>query len=119
MTADQVKITIDDVEIPPEKVLQPLRVNPGTRKIVATIGGDDGGRAVFQSVTLKDGVTKQIQLVFRPGGPIGTAPSSGGCASCEVASGRGAGGMAGAQTGLLAMLGISALLRWRRRARAL
>lgn len=118
MTADQVKITIDDVEIPSEKVLQPLRVNPGTRKIVATIGGDDGGRAVFQSVTLKDGVTKQIQLVFRPGGPVGTAPSSGGCASCEVASGRSPGGTRSAQTGILAMLATGTLLRWRRRSRA-
>ncbi len=91
MTADRVQITIDDAEVPQAKILEPIPQNPGTHKIVATIGGDDGGRSVFQSVTLKEGVTKQIQLVFRPGGAItsGELPPGGGCASCEIGNLRG------------------------------
>ena len=96
MTADRVQITIDDAEVPRGKVLEPIPQNPGTHKIVATIGGDDGGRSVFQSVTLKEGVTKQIQLVFRPGGSLtsGELPPGGGCASCEIGTLQGRGSSA-------------------------
>jgi len=113
-TADKVRITIDDVEIPAANVLKPLAADPGTHKIVASIGGDDGGRAVFQSVTLKEGMTKQIQLVFRPGGPVTPPPAAGGCASCEIAAPRGDG--EAKISGLAAVaLGLVAALRRRRR----
>lgn len=111
MTADRVRVTIDGVEIPQEKVLEPIPQNPGTHKVEATIGGDESGRAVFQSVTLKEGMTKQIQLVFRPGAPVGPPPSSGGCASCEVGGARGAEGLPAGVVGSLAV----ALLSFRRR----
>lgn len=117
MTPDRVRVTIDDVEIPPDKVLTPLPQNPGPHRIVATIGGDGGGRAVFQSVTLKEGTTKKIQLVFRPGTPAATPPSAGGCASCAIgASGEAAPAQA---AGLLsaAAAAVASALRRRRRAR--
>ncbi|MBK8257463.1 MAG: hypothetical protein IPK82_32945 [Polyangiaceae bacterium] len=115
MTADKVKVTIDDKEISTAALTEPIPQNPGTHKIVASIGGDDGGRAVFQSVTLKEGTTKQIQLVFRPGGPAGSAipPQSNGCASCEIGA-RSAATDARAKT-VAAMLGALALLRRMRR----
>ena len=111
MTPDKVTVTIDDVEIPPEKVLQPIPANPGTRRIQATIGGDESGRAVFQSVTLKEGMTKQIQLVFRPATPAGPPPSSAGCASCEVGGAR----PGSAAAGVMGSLAVAALLAIRRR----
>lgn len=119
MTADKVKVTIDDKEIATAALAGPIPQNPGTHKIVASIGGDDGGRAVFQSVTLKEGTTKQIQLVFRPGGPSGgaVAAGSGGCASCEIGA-RSKAADARAPT-VAAMLGLAAMLRrMRRRSRA-
>jgi tetratricopeptide (TPR) repeat protein len=112
MTPDRVTVTIDDVEIPPDKVLQPIPANPGTRRIQATIGGDESGRAVFQSVTLKEGMTKQIQLVFRPGTPAGPPPSSAGCASCEVTGPRPG---QGAAAGVVGSLVVALLLALRRR----
>lgn len=114
MVPEKIRLTIDDVEIPTEKVLAPLPQNPGTHRIVATLGGDEGGRAVFQSVTLKEGTTKQVQLVFRPGDPVTTPPAQGGCASCEIQAPRGAGdGAAGALAGVA--VGLCAALRRRRR----
>lgn len=86
-TKQNIQISIDGVEVASAHVLDPIPANPGTRKIAATIGGDDGGRTVFQTVTLKEGTTKQIQLVFRPGGAVSAGelpPSGGGCASCEI-----------------------------------
>lgn len=115
MTADRVQITIDDAEVPQAKVLEPIPQNPGTHKIVATIGGDDGGRSVFQSVTLKEGTTKQIQLVFRPGGSLTSGelpPSGGGCASCEIGSLR---GNAGTPEALLAAATLAIFFGARRR----
>jgi hypothetical protein len=115
MTADKVHITIDDVEVPTASVLQPLPQNPGTHKIVGVIGGEEGGRAVYQSVTLKEGSTKQIQLVFRPGGPATSGPPpSRGCASCEI-EGLRAG--AGAPAGLLSTAFVGVLMALRRRGR--
>jgi hypothetical protein len=114
MVPEKIRLTIDDVEIPTEKILTPLPQNPGTHKIVATLGGDEGGRAVYQSVTLKEGTTKQIQLVFRPGDPAAPPPSSGGCASCEVHAPRGDAG-APAGVGLAVAAGLLATLRRRRR----
>lgn len=114
MTPDRVKVSIDDVEIPESKVLEPIPQDPGTHKVTATIGGDDGGRAVFQTVTLKEGVTKQIQLVFRPGGPVASEvpPNGGGCASCEVARRD---GQSGAPLALVASALTLALAAARRR----
>ena len=120
MTADKVKITVDGAEVPAARLLEPIPANPGTRKIAATIGGDDGGRTVFQTVTLKEGVTKQIQLVFRPGGSVTAGelpPSGGGCASCEIGSLRGAEGAPPALFAAAAV-GLLAAARRRRRARA-
>lgn len=111
--AENVRVTIDDVEIKTADVLQLIPQNPGTHKVVAQIGGDDGGRAVFQSVTLKEGTTKQIQLVFRPGGEVKpVAPQAGGCGACEVAAPRGGGG---APVGLLASAAVGVLLMLRRK----
>lgn len=111
---ERVRVTIDDVEIPKDKVLAALPQNAGPHKIVGTLGSEDGGRAVFQSVVLKGGTTKQVQLVFRPGEPAGaTPPSSGGCASCAVAAPRPAG-----ETGVAllsaAAAALAAVLRRRR-----
>lgn len=114
MTADRVTVTIDDVEVPADKVLQPIPQNPGTHRVQATIGGDESGRAVFQSVTLKEGMTKQIQLVFRPAAPGGAPPSAGGCASCEIAGARPGGG---AGMGVMGSLAVGLLLASRRRRR--
>lgn len=116
-TAAKVEIAIDGVPVPDAKLKEPIPANPGTRKIAATIGGDDGGRTVFQTVTLKEGTTKQIQLVFRPGGVVTAGevpPSSGGCASCEIGSLPASGG---APTALLgaAIVGLAAGLRRQRR----
>ena len=119
MTADRVQITVDGVEVPAARLLQPIPANPGTRKIAATIGGDDGGRTVFQTVSLKEGVTKQIQLVFRPGGSVTAGelpPTGGGCASCEIGSLRGAEGAPPALFGAAAAVLLAAARR-RRKAR--
>jgi hypothetical protein len=113
MSADKVHVSIDDVEIPTAAVLQPMPQNPGTHKIVATLGGDEGGRAVYQSVTLKEGTTKTVQLVFRASGPTEVPPTTGGCASCEIASPR---GPAGPLALSLAMT-VTALTALRRRRR--
>lgn len=115
MTADKVRVTIDDVEIPADRMSKPVPANPGARKIVATIGGEETGRSVFQQVTLKEGVTKQIQLVFRPGGTLTSGelpPSGGGCASCEIG---GRDRAAGEREALFAGLAAAALLGARRR----
>jgi hypothetical protein len=116
MTPDKVRITIDDVEIPTADILKPLPQNPGPHKIVATLGGDEGGRAVFQAVNLNEGVIKTIQLVFRKGGIVGEPPPTRGCASCEVGSTPiGAEAPVGALSALA--LTIAGALRRRRRAR--
>lgn len=113
MTPEKVHITIDDVEVPTDQVLQPIPQNPGTHKIVAAIGGDASGRAVFQSVTLKEGTTKQIQLVFRAGDPPPKLPPAGGCASCEIAAPRGGAGLP-VPEGLLATVVVGLLSTFRR-----
>lgn len=118
MTADKVKITVDEVEVPAARLLEPIPANPGTRKIAATIGGDDGGRTVFQTVTLKEGVTKQIQLVFRPGGSVTAGelpPSGGGCASCEIGSLGAGDGAPPAVLGAAAAAALTALRRRRKK----
>ncbi|MEZ4313788.1 MAG: tetratricopeptide repeat protein [Polyangiaceae bacterium] len=118
MTADKVRVTIDDVLISPEALVQPIPQNPGSHKIVASIGEEEKGRAVFQQVTLKEGTTKQIVLVFRPGGPVSvdTDPKGGGCAACAVGGGTG-GEEAPALASLLA-LGAVLLLRRKRAAKS-
>lgn len=115
-TADKVRVTIDGVEIPTEKVLGPILQNPGNHKVEATLAAEEGGRSVFQSVTLKEGTTKQIQLVFRAGATNGPepVPPSRGCASCEI--GLPAGGSAPLEGALsLAVIGVLARLRRRRK----
>lgn len=112
MTVDRVRVTIDDVEIPAAKLVSPVPQNPGPHKIMATLGGDETGRSVFQSVTLKEGTTKQIQLVFRPGGPTSEAPSGGACASCEIGNLR---SDARAPEALLAAAALALILGARRR----
>jgi hypothetical protein len=112
MAPENVRILIDDVEVPTADVLKPLPQNPGPHRIVGMLGGDEGGRSVYQAVTLKEGTTKQIQLVFRAGGPVtGPAPAQGGCASCEIGGAR---GDAGTPAGLLAAAAVFALLGARR-----
>lgn len=118
MVPEKVRVTIDDVEIPTDKVLQPIPQNPGPHRIVATLGGDEGGRAVFQQVTLKEGTTKQVQLVFRAGDPMAAAPSGGGCASCEIGAPRGSGEGATAAIGAAAASLLAALRRRRRGSRS-
>lgn len=64
---EKVQITIDDLPIPPSRIGQPIEQNPGKRKLVATIDAEEGGRQVFQIVTISPGKTKQIKLAFRKG----------------------------------------------------
>lgn len=115
MTPDKIRLTIDDVEIPTAKILTPLPQNPGNHKIVATLGGDEGGRAVYQAVDLKAGTTKQVQLVFRAGQLGGPPPSSGGCASCEVGAHLGAGDAVKSSAFALVLGALAAVRRRKRR----
>jgi tetratricopeptide (TPR) repeat protein len=118
MTADKVTVTIDDVEIPTAQILEPIPQNPGNHKIVATLGGEEGGRQVYQAVTLKEGTTKTVQLVFRKGGPVETPPAAGGCASCEIGARREGGGELYAASSTVAVAFLAALRRRRRRPRS-
>lgn len=117
MSPDKVSISIDDVELPKETALDAIPMNPGAHRIVATLGGDEGGRAVYQSVTLKEGTTKQIQLVFRAGTPVQTPPPAGGCASCEIGSPRDVRSFPAPLSFTLALTALAALRRSKRRPR--
>jgi hypothetical protein len=64
-----VRVRIDGVEVPRERLSQPVEVNPGTRLIVAAGDGSDN-RSV--SVTLKEGSREKVELVF----PEDTSPPS-------------------------------------------
>lgn len=115
-TKQTVQISIDGVEVPGARLSEAIPANPGTRKIAATIGGDDGGRTVFQTVTLKEGTTKQIQLVFRPGGVVTAGelpPQGGGCASCEIGSLNSRGDAGQALFGVALAISAAALRRQR------
>jgi hypothetical protein len=67
-TADRVQITVDGIPVPPSRIGQPIEQNPGKRKIVAMIDAEEGGRSVFQTVTIKPKRTKQVTLAFRKSG---------------------------------------------------
>jgi hypothetical protein len=64
-----VRVRIDGAEVPPERIGQPVEVNPGTRRIVASVSGMDKQSA---SVTLKEGARDRVELTFSEG----ASPSS-------------------------------------------
>lgn len=75
-TADKVQLSIDDVPIASSLIGKPIEQNPGLRKVVATIETPEGGRSVFQSVTLREGRIKQIQIVLKAGGTAAVSSSA-------------------------------------------
>lgn len=73
---DKLQITIDNIPVANSILEKPIEVNPGVRKIVATIETPEGGRTVYQTVTLKEARIKQITIVLRAGGGALVAPPS-------------------------------------------
>jgi hypothetical protein len=110
---EHVQVTIDGIPVPNSILERPLEVNPGVRKVVATIETKDGGRSVYQTANLREGRIKQIKIVLRAGGAVVAAPqedeviddgSGGSWVPAGIAFGFGAAGLGvGAVTGLLWM----------------
>jgi hypothetical protein len=68
-TTEKVQITIDNIPVAGSILERPMEVNPGLRKVVATIEtAEGGGRTVYQNVTMREARIKQITIVLRPGG---------------------------------------------------
>jgi hypothetical protein len=65
---ERVQIEVDGIPVPPSRIGQLIEQNPGKRRIVALIDAEEGGRSVFQTVTIKPKRTKQVTIAFRKSG---------------------------------------------------